>query len=445
MNTDNDGVRARSRLAPLLLAAALTLAAQLASARGTEPRWVASWAAAPAGPPAPTEMFRFRQQTVRLIVHTSIGGSQLRIRLSNEHGSVPLRIGGAQIALRLAGADIVPGSSRALTFSGSPTVVIPAGAPALSDPVGLSVPPMSDVAVSLYLPGESLGTTVHGLAYQTSYLSVAGNFAEAPEFPIQQSMTSWPFLTELDVLASSLDVAVVAVGDSITDGVATTVDANHRWPDFLARRLHARRAARDPDALHGQRAIGVANRGIGGNRLLRTLAASTVGPAGLVRFDRDVLATAGAEYLIVLLGINDIGFPGAFTPADETVTAEELIAGYRQLIARAHATRVMIFGGTLTPFEGSGPPGFFTAAKEAVRQAVNHWMRSSGEFDAVIDFDLAIRDPAHPARMLPVFDSGDHLHPNDAGMQAMAAAIPLRLFSAQDTQALSVPTLLHWR
>ena len=179
----------------------------------------------------------------------------------------------------------------------------------------------------------------------------------------------------------------------------------------------------------GRGALGVANRGIGGNRLLRDLPGAAVGPAGLVRFDRDVLAAAGAEYVIVLLGINDIGLPGAFTPADEAVTAEDLIGAFRQLIARAHAKGLVIFGGTITPFEGTGVPGFYTPAKEAVRQAVNAWIRTSNEFDAVVDFDLAIRDPARPARMLPVFDSGDHLHPNDAGMQAMANAIPLRLFS----------------
>jgi len=422
----------------LLLAAALALVPTLGDAHDarqwTGENWVATWATGPAGPPSNSQLLRFNQQTVRLIVHTSIGGSQVRVRLSNEHGNSPLRIGAAHVALRIAGAVIVPGSDRVLTFSGSPTVVIPPRAPVLSDPVTLQVPPMSDLAVSLYFPGAAFGTTVHGLSYQTSYISVAGNYAGATSMPVQQAMTSWPFLTEIDVQSSFLDASIVAFGDSITDGASTIYDANHRWPDFLFRRLHAQQnslsaATAEQNSLLAQRALGVANRGIGGNRLLRTLPSSTVGPAGLVRFDRDVLAAAGVEYLIVLLGINDIGFAGAFTPASEAVTAEDLIAGYRQLIARAHAKGIVVFGGTLTPFEGTGVPGFYTADKEAVRQAVNAWIRTSSEFDAVIDFDLAIRDPGNPARILPVFDSGDHLHPNDAGMQAMANAIPLSLFS----------------
>lgn len=393
--------------------------------------WVGTWGTAPAGPPLAPALQTFNNQTLRLIVHTSIGGASLRIRVSNERGAVPLRIGEAHAALRLAGADIVPGSDRALTFSGGTSITIPPGAVALSDPVELDVPPLSDLAVSLYLPGEVQGTTIHGNTSQTNYVSFPGNFTAAAVLPSQRIIFSWPFLTEVDVQSSGS--ALVALGDSITDGGVTTRDANHRWPDFLAMRLQATHdlLAQQTDRLvSGNRQVGIVNRGIGGNRQLRDPADNPMsGVAALARFDRDVLATAGARHVIVLLGISDIGTPG--TPdsqADPAVGIDELITGYRQLIARAHARGLAIYGGTMTPFEGTFRPGYYTPEKELVRQAANDWIRSSNEFDAVIDFDRALRDPAHPARLLPAFDSGDHLHPNDAGMQAMANAIPLELF-----------------
>ena len=404
----------------------------------TSQQWVGTWGTAPAGPPLPAQTQTFTDQTLRLIVHTSIGGSQVRIRVSNELGTTPLRIGAAHIALRQAGSDIVPGTDRVLTFSGATSITVPAGAPVLSDPVDLNVPALGDLAVSLYLPGEVQATTIHGSAFQTNYVSLPGNFTGAATLPTQRTITSWPFLTEVDVSAPGAG-AIVALGDSITDGAVTTIDANRRWPDLLALRLQTTRDqasnqagsnAASPALRALNSRLGVVNRGIGGNRLLRDPGEQPLfGRAALARFDRDVLATAGVRYLIVLIGINDIGHPGTGTiPVTEAVTPQDLIAGYRQLIARAHAKGIPIYGATLTPFEGTVFPGYYTPEKEAVRQAVNNWIRSSDEFDAVIDFDRAVRDPSHPTRMLPAYDSGDHLHPNDLGMQAMANAIPLELF-----------------
>lgn len=393
--------------------------------------WVGTWGTAPVGPPLAPALQTFSNQTLRLIVHTSIGGSSLRIRVSNERGATPLPIGAAHVALRLAGADIVPASDRVLTFSGRASIAIAPGAVVLSDPVALEVPPLSDLAVSLHLPGEVQATTIHGNTSQTNYVSFPGNFSGAAALPTQRIIFSWPFLTEVDVQSSGS--AVVALGDAITDGHATTRDANHRWPDFLALRLQATHdlLAQQIDRLVSpQRPVGVVNRGIAGNRQLRDAPDNPMaGMAALARFDRDVLATAGARHVIVLLGIGDIGAPGTpASPGDPAVGIDELVAGYRQLIARAHARGLAIYGGTMTPFEGVAKPGYYTPDKELVRQGVNAWIRSSGEFDAVIDFDRVLRDPRRPSRMLPAYDSGDHLHPNDAGMQAMAGAIPLSLF-----------------
>jgi lysophospholipase L1-like esterase len=397
-------------------------------------QWVGTWGTAPAGPPLAADTQSFSNQTLRLIVHTTIGGSRVRIRISNELGTTPLRIGEAHIALRQGGANIVAGSDRPLTFSGGRSIVVPPGAPVLSDPVDLDVPALSDLAVSLHLPETVQATTIHASAFQTNYVSLPGNFTGAATLPTERTITSWPFLTEVDVNAPG-SAAIVALGNSITDGSNTTIDTNHRWPDLLALRLQTTRdLVKAPSGVASLLApnarLSVINRGIGGNRLLRDPGEQPLfGRAALARFDRDVLATAGVRYMIVLIGINDIGHPGTGTiPVSEAVTAQDLIAGYRQLIARAHAKGIAVYGATLTPFEGTVFPGYYTPEKEQVRQAVNNWIRSGDEFDGVIDFERAVRDPAHPTRMLPAYDSGDHLHPNDLGMQAMANAIPLTLF-----------------
>jgi lysophospholipase L1-like esterase len=426
-------------------------------------QWVGTWGTAPAGPPLPAQLQTFNDQTLRLIVHTSIGGKQVRIRISNTFGTTPLRIGEAHIALRQSGSSIVAGSDRPLTFSGNRAITVPPGAPVLSDPVDLEVPALSDLAISLHLPGSVPAATIHGSAFQTNYVSLPGNFAGAAAFPTDRTITSWPFLTEVDVNTPGA-AAIVALGDSITDGSNTTIDTNHRWPDLLALRLQTSReplssapankqtnkgADKQTNRQPGKPAVapaglvtwgtglGVVNRGIGGNRLLRDPGEQPLfGRAALERFDRDVLATAGVRYLVVLIGINDIGHPGTGTiPISEEPTVDELIAGYRQLIARAHAKGIAIYGATLTPFEGTVFPGYYSPEKEQIRQGVNNWIRSGDEFDGVIDFDRAVRDPSHPTRMLPAYDSGDHLHPNDLGMQAMANAIPLQLFRSLGNSA----------
>lgn len=404
--------------------AALAAAALLSSASAQQitSNWVGTWGTAAGGPARPAQLHTFDGQTLRLIVHASIGGARVRIRLSNELGAKPLQIGAAHIALRKDGAEIVPGTDRVLSFGGQQSATIPPGAPLLSDPVALDVPALADLAVSIYLPGQAEASTVHEWAAQTSYVSGAGDFTGAASLPGSQPVKYWPFLTEVDVEAPDAG-AVIALGDSITEASKTALDAGHRWTDLLA--LRFQRA--------GGYRVGVVNRGVSGNRLLRDPGEQPLfGRALLARFDRDALATAGARYVVVLIGINDIGHPGTGAiPLAETPTAQELIAGYRQLIARAHAKGLAVYGATLPPFEGTSFAHFYTPEKAPVRDAVNDWIRGGGEFDGVIDFDRALRDPAHPTRLLPKYDSGDHLHPNDAGNQAMADAIPLELFGGR--------------
>jgi lysophospholipase L1-like esterase len=414
------------RRASLIAVIAASLLPFTATADGLDAaRWVATWATAPAGP-APGETPQFNNQTVRYIIHTSIGGDRVRVKISNTHGTAPLVIGGAHIARRVAGPRIAPSTDRRLTFGGVDRVIVPAGALVLSDPVEIDVPALSDLAISLYLPEPTAATTMHVLALQTSYIAAGtGDATGAADLPGAALTTSWHFLTSVDVRTRG-GATVVAFGDSITDGANSSVDANLRWPSILAARLQDRRD------LHR---IGVIDQGIIGNRILHPTEPqfeNLFGPAGLARFDRDVLAQPGVKYVIVLLGINDIGHPGSAAPASEEVTAEQIRAGLLQFVERAHESGIRVFGATLTPFEGTTIVGFFSPEKEVKRQQVNRWIRTSGRFDAVIDFDAAVRDPSHPARMLPAFDSGDHLHPSDAGMQAMARAIPLRLFEGDD-------------
>ena len=407
-----------------LVAIALSTTWGLAGAHGDDGRknWVATWTASSQPPEPPfinPNPASFSNQTIRQIVHVSLGGSTVRLRLSNEFGRTPLRVGELRVAHQLAGASTVPGSDRPVTVGGQTSFTIPAGAPLLSDPVDIRVPALSNLVVSLYLPDTVTTSTFHSLGVQTTYVTTAGNYTAAMSPPVAATPTSGFFLSGLSVKAGKRSAAIVTLGDSITDGFASTVDANRRWPNVLAARLQAR-----PQYDH----LAVANQGISGNRTLHDL----IGPNALARFDRDVGATAGALWVILLEGINNIGIPGAFGLPAEQVSASDIINGHRQLIARAKERGLKIYGATLTPFEGTVFPGYFTAAGEAKRQAVNAWIRGSGEFDAVIDFDRVIRDPASPGRMLPAYDSGDHLHPNDAGYQAMANAIDLSLFRNDD-------------
>ncbi|HLW83264.1 MAG TPA: SGNH/GDSL hydrolase family protein [Candidatus Acidoferrales bacterium] len=372
--------------------------------------WVGTWAASPQMPEGgngiPESDEGFNNQTVRMIARVSIGGKQVRVRLSNEYGTAPVEIGDAHIALAGKGAEIVAGTDRQLTFSGEKTFVIPPGAEVMSDPVRLDIKPLTAVAVSIFVPNATGPATWHALARQTTYISSAGNFTATTNMAAARTMHSWYWLSGIEVLASARTAAVVTLGDSITDGAASTLDANHRWPDVLA----------DEFAKNGA-ALSVLNEGISGNRLLHDVA----GMNALARFDADVLSQDGVKYLIVLEGINDIGWPhilgGKY--AGDAVSAEEIIAALRQIAERAHAHGIRVFGATLTPFEGAF---YETADGEAEREAVNHWIRTSGAFDGVIDFDKVTRDPAQPKRFLPADDSGDHLHPGDAGYKAMGHA-----------------------
>jgi lysophospholipase L1-like esterase len=408
----------RRRALPTFAVGLLTIAgvANLAHAHDRDERghWVGTWSASPQAAPTAAPI---NGQTVRQILRTSVGGDRVRVRFSNAYGAGPLQIGSAHVAISTGGASIAPASDRVLTFNGSPTISIPAGALAVSDPVRLDVPALGDLAVSLYLPGNVVPATQHSLGTQTNHISVPGDFTAAVTLA-GATTQAYYFLSGVDVRASKKTRAIVAMGDSITDGFASSVDANRRWPNRLAERLQAH---------PGKARLAVLNAGISGNRVLHDF----IGTNALARLDRDALVQTGAKYLIVLEGINDIGIPGLFGLAAEQVSAEQIIQGHRQIIDRARAMGLKVYGGTLTPFEGFFP-GYYTAAGEAKRQAVNHWIRTSKAYDAVIDFDKVVRDPAHPTRFLPAYDSGDHLHPGDAGYRAMADSIDLGLFRDDD-------------
>ena len=381
------------------------------------PPWVATWGTSPSTPgrfgQAEAADRTFENRTLRQIVHTSVGGDSVRIRLSNRHGSVPLEIGVVHIASRREGAQIEAASDRALTFGTQTSITIPVGAFVLSDPVDLEVPPLADLAISIYFPSDTGTPTSHGSATQTSYISPPGNFAATEQISDAETSQSWFFLTAVDVRPSERTGVVVTLGNSITDGSGSTVDANSRWPDHLARRLAAR----------GSGALAVVNAGIGGNRVLHDLGG--FGVNALARLELDVLSLAGVTHVVVLEGINDIGLFGTIAP--EEVSSDEIIAGHRQLIARVHARGLKIYGATLTPFEGAF---YFSPDGEMKRQAVNEWIRTSGAYDAVIDFDSATRDPTQPSRFQRGF-SEDSLHPNDAGYRAMAYAVDLTLFDLE--------------
>ncbi|WP_150236701.1 SGNH/GDSL hydrolase family protein [Nocardiopsis quinghaiensis] len=393
------------------------------SAAGGSDDWVGTWASVPTATPA-TATPVLHDQTVRQVVRTSIGGDQLRLRLTNEFGETPLRIGEVHVALRsgASGTDTDPSTDRTVTFGGRTSVTVPAGAPMVSDPVPLALPPRSDLVVSVHVPEETPVTTLHAFSHQENVVA-EGDVTGDRTVEATETLTQWHFLSGVSVRARGrVADAAVALGDSITNGSETEVNANHRWPDLLAERLGH---------------TGVLNLGVAGNRLLHGPNppegsdaedyAAFFGQSALRRFDRDVLSQPGAGHVVVLLGANDLGHPGTTAPVSETVTAEEIIGAHRQLIARAHAAGLRIYGGTILPFKGDSF-GFYTEENEAKRQAVNEWIRTSGEYDAVIDFDEALRDPEDPLRLRADYDSGDGLHPNDAGMAAMADAVPSRLF-----------------
>jgi lysophospholipase L1-like esterase len=373
---------------------------------------------APAGVNAPPAQGRggaaapplnFNNQTIREVVHTSIGGERVRVVFTNAYGTAPLSIGAAHIAIRDTDASIVAKTDRALTFNGSQTTVIPPGAIVVSDAAMLAVPPTADLAIDLFLPGNTAeGTsplTIHGLALQTSYVSPTGNHAGEPELTVQTKTMNWFFLSRVEVLAPADARGLVAIGDSITDGNRSTPDTNGRWPDTLAKRLNA---AAGPK-------VAIMNVGIAGNAILSDRA----GQGALARFDRDVLSQPGATHVIMMEGVNDI------RPMGSTVTSGDLIAGFKQVIERAHAHGLKVIGATMTPFEGMGTG--WTPDNEMTRKAVNDWIKTSKAFDGVVDFDAAVRDPNHPAQLNPELSSDDHIHPNDAGYVVMGKVVDLAL------------------
>jgi len=375
--------------------------------------WVGTWTASPQ-PPRGVMPASFSNQTVRQIVRVSIGGSKVRIRLSNEFGSKPVVIGAASVGQ----VGKLAGSLRPLTFGGAKRVTLLPGAPALSDPVELNVAPLSDLAINLYLPAATELATVHQVGLQMADVSAPGDFTASAVFPVVDRFTHRFFLTGVLVEPRATTRAVVTFGDSITDGTNSTVDANGRWPDVLARRLS-----------DSGTAIAVLNQGISGNRLL----SDGAGVSGLARFERDVLSQPAVSHVVILLGINDIGWPGtAIEPNGIIRTADDIVAGYKQMIERARIRSIKVIGATLTPFENAlaGRPnqGYFTTDKEVRRLAVNHWIRTSGAFDAIIDFDRIVAYPSRTEAIAPPYDSGDHLHPNDAGYRAMGEAVGLNLF-----------------
>ncbi|AHI00813.1 SGNH/GDSL hydrolase family protein [Kutzneria albida] len=404
-----------TRLGAAVLAAVAALAAVPATAAPQREHWVDTWAAAPqsghGGIPFIPDAKPFADQTLREVVHPGTDGTRARVRLANTFGEHPLVIGAARLAKRTSGSAVDTGSARALTFGGRQTITVPVGAEVLSDPVDLRVSAGADLAVDLYLPQDTGVPTQHFDARQTSYVA-AGNQVGAANLTAASTTTSWFFLSDVEVSTQRPTEAVVAFGDSITDGTGSTVDANRRWPNYLADRLAGR-------------GLSVLDEGIAGNRLLHDI----VGPNGLARFDRDVLTKPGARYAVVLIGINDIGLPGTADRPQEGITVDQLVQGYQQLVARGHEHGLRVYGATLTAIAGSG---YDKPANEAKRQQVNAWLRSTAGhrdgFDGVVDFDAATRDAAQPSRINPAFDSGDHLHPNDAGYRAMAQAIDTRWF-----------------
>jgi lysophospholipase L1-like esterase len=375
------------------------------------PHWVGTWTAAP----APAEGAAFGNHTLRMTPRVSLGGDTIRVRISNAYGVRPLQIGAARVALRDSGPAIVPASDRRLTFGGEQSATIAAGAVLVSDPVALDVPALADLAVSFHLPQElpaSFGITGR-YARQTNYISPVGDFTADTAMPVGKLTDDWYFICGVDVVASTETRGIVAVGDSLTDANISTHDGHHSWPSQLARRLVAR----------GGAPVAVTNQGLGGNRILHDVR----GDSGLRRFDRDVIAQPGVTHCVIMLGTNDLRNRTA--KPEEEVTAPQMIAGLKQIALRGQSAGIKMIGCTLTPFwNETFLPGAWNPRREAAREAVNAWIRESGVFDAVVDFDAALRDPENKLRMLPKYDCGDHLHPSDLGYRTMGDVIDLALF-----------------
>jgi lysophospholipase L1-like esterase len=375
-------------------------------------RWVGTWACAPIELPK-SDKTPYANTTIRDVVHVSVGGPRVRLKISNEYGATPLTLAETHLALSAGGGKAVAGSDHAVLFGGQASVTIPAGALAVSDPVAMPVAALSDLAVSFYVPEGTLPVlTYHALGSSSTYHS-GGNHAAEVELPGATKAESWMLLTGVDVDDSGTNASAVAtLGDSITDGAHSTPDRNRRWPDVLAARLQGRTSTNG---------VGVLNEGVSGGRILHDHA----GINALARLDRDVLAQSGVKYLVVMESINDIRYATNPRGPEDVVTSQQLIWGLTQIVQRAHARGIKVYGATLTPYGGSRnskPEG------EAMRAQINEWIRTSGTFDAVLDFDKVTRDPARPEQFWPSNDSGDHLHPSDAGYKAMADSVDLKLF-----------------
>ncbi|HZQ18834.1 MAG TPA: SGNH/GDSL hydrolase family protein [Terriglobales bacterium] len=413
----------QNKIVPILLLTIALSAYSFARPRSTQTKWVGTWAASqqipePHNALPPEDM---RDMTMRQIVHLSVGGSTLRVHVSNAFGTEPLHFTSVHIAKPLSpsSSQIDPGSDRGLTFAGIVDVTVPAGAEYISDPIDYAVAPLSNLAVTFHLDSPPVIETSHPGSRSTSYYT-HGDLVSAPDLPDAKHIDHWFQLSGIDVRASANSAAIVVLGDSITDGHGTTTNGNDRWTDVLAQRLQASSATRE---------ITVLSLGTGGNHLLT----DGLGPNALARFDRDVLAQSGAKYLIVFEGVNDLGGLTRLGEVPAAVHADlvhRIEGAYAQIVMRAHAAGIQVFGATITPFVGSAyyhPP----ATTNADREAINEWIRAPGHFDAVIDFDKVIRDPQQPDRMLPSYDGGDHLHPSVAGYKAMGEAVPLTLFTAR--------------
>jgi len=391
------------------------------SAPQAPPVWVATWGTSqqipePQNALPPDDL---RDATVRQIVHLSVGGQALRVHLSNAFGTEPLHIASVHIARPIspASAAIDPATDHPLTFAGNLDVIIPAGAEFVSDPLEFPVARLSDLAVTFHLETPPARQTSHPGSRATTWY-IHGDFVSAATLTDPKQVDHWYQLSEVDVLAAPAAASIAVLGDSITDGHGATTNGNDRWTDVLAARLQSTPATRS---------VGVSNQGIGGNHLLT----DGLGPSALARFDRDVLAPTAVHWVIVFEGVNDLGGlaqRAEVSPEAHAAFVQRVLAAYKQIIARAHAHGLLVYGATITPYTGSGyyHPG---PLSEADRQAVNQWIRADGHFDAFIDFDAVVRDPQHPDQLLPAYDCGDHLHPSPAGYKAMGESIPLTLFA----------------
>jgi lysophospholipase L1-like esterase len=374
-------------------------------------------APAPSTTPPPFRVTTLNNQTVRMILRTSIGGRRVRVKLSNAFGLAAVTIGSVHVARRGMDVGIAAGTDRALTFGGKSSFTVMSGVVVVSDPVDLDVPALSDLAVSLFFPRDTGTPATHSTGLRPTYVSTEGDFTGASEFPLAGTTQQYYWLSSVEVAAPEDAAAIVAFGDSITDGARSTPDTNHAWPALLAARLGRNKATAN---------LAVVNEGIGGNRLL-TDATGLAGVSALARFDRDVLSHPSVKWLMILEGINDIG--SLATPATNLpITADDLIWVLKEMVARAHTEGIKVIGCTLTPYGGAG---YSRDEGEAIRVQVNEWIRTSGTFDAVVDFEAATRDTSDPKRFKPEFDPGDHLHPNNLGYEAMANAVDLAIFGAK--------------